>query len=92
MICYKGQAKITNITDERRTIVTLIIPYYTTHFNLWWGDLKFPNIALLIVVGLVFWMFLLQLAVGIGLSSYNILIFIMCAIGIVVALITTGGK
>jgi len=54
--------------------------------------LKFPNIALLIVVGLVFWMFLLQLAVGIGLSSYNILIFIMCAIGIVVALITTGGK
>lgn len=55
-------------------------------------DLKFPNIALLIVVGVVFWMFLLQLALGIDLSSYNLLIFIICAIGIVVALVTTRGK
>ena len=54
--------------------------------------MKFPNIALLIVVGVVFWMFLLQLALGIDLSSYNLLIFIICAIGIVVALVTTRGK
>jgi len=54
--------------------------------------LKFPNIALLIVVGLVFWMFLLQLALGVDFSSYNFLIFVICAVGIVVALVTTKGR
>ena len=54
--------------------------------------MKFPNIALLIVVGVVFWLFLLQLALGIGFSSYNLLIFVICTIGIVVALVTTRGK
>jgi len=54
--------------------------------------LKFPNIVLLIVIGVVFWMLLLQLALGVAFSSYNLLIFVLCAIGIVVALVTTGSR
>jgi len=55
-------------------------------------NLKFPNIVLLIVIGVVFWLFLLQLALGVAFSSYNLLIFVLCAIGIAVALVTTGSR
>ena len=54
--------------------------------------MKFPNIVLLIVIGVVFWLFLLQLALEVAFSSYNILIFVLCALGIVVALVTTGSR
>ena len=53
---------------------------------------KFPNIQLLVVISLVFWLLIIQFSLGIEFATYDYLIGIICVIGILVAIITSKGE
>lgn len=52
----------------------------------------FPNIQILIVVSVVFWILMIQFIMGIGFKTYDFLIGLTCLLGILIAVISSKGE
>jgi len=56
------------------------------------GRFGFPNIQILIIVSVVFWILMIQFILGIEFKTYDFLIGLTCLLGILIAIISSKGE